>query len=89
MYYLLHKPCCCAFYVKSNLILKPDALLNDNYLITTQEFGQIHSVNVLRDKESGNPKGFGFVRFLRPYHAALALENCDRCKSRDINAVCA
>ena len=38
------------------------------------------SVNVLRDIYTGSAKGFGFVKFHRAYHAALAFENCDRCK---------
>ena len=45
-----------------------------------QQHGDVASVNVLRDKDTGSPKGFAYVRFHRPYHAALALENCKPCK---------
>ena len=44
-----------------------------------QKFGEVASVSVLRDKESGNAKGFGYVRYYRAYHAALALEECEKC----------
>ncbi|XP_052683190.1 RNA-binding protein 45-like [Crassostrea angulata] len=42
-----------------------------------EKFGDIDSVMVVSDKHSGERKGFGYVRFHRPYHAALAFENCD------------
>lgn len=35
---------------------------------------------VVSDKHTGEKKGFGYIRFHRPYHAALAFENCDPCK---------
>ena len=49
-----------------------------------QKFGDVAGVDVLRERDSGNSKGFGYVRFHRPYHAALALENCDRSKKISI-----
>ncbi|XP_060596435.1 RNA-binding protein 45-like isoform X2 [Ruditapes philippinarum] len=40
------------------------------------QHGDVASVNVLRDKDTGSPKGFAYVKFHRPYHAAIAMENC-------------
>ena len=46
-----------------------------------QKHGDVDSVTVLRERDSMKSKGFGFVKFHRAYHCALAFENCDRCKS--------
>ena len=35
-------------------------------------------MSVLRDHDTLKSKGFGFVKFHRAYHAALAFEECDR-----------
>ncbi|CAG5134113.1 unnamed protein product [Candidula unifasciata] len=41
------------------------------------KYGDVESVTVLKDRSSGENKGFGYVRFFKPLHAALAYENCD------------
>ncbi|GFR68703.1 RNA-binding protein 45 [Elysia marginata] len=41
------------------------------------EFGDVESVTVLKDHSTGENKGFGYVRYFKPLHAALAYENCD------------
>ncbi|GFN92044.1 RNA-binding protein 45 [Plakobranchus ocellatus] len=41
------------------------------------EFGDVESVTVLKDHNTGENKGFGYVRYFKPLHAALAYENCD------------
>ncbi|CAC5406793.1 unnamed protein product [Mytilus coruscus] len=46
-----------------------------------KEFGDIDSVSLVTDKYSGANKGFGYVRFHRAYHAALAFEGCDPANS--------
>lgn len=38
--------------------------------------GTVENVTLLRDKQSGNLKGFGYIRFARFYDAAVAIENC-------------
>ena len=48
-----------------------------------QEYGDVEYVNILRDKSTNESKGLAYVKFHRPYHAALALENCDPCKYSD------
>ncbi|KAL9903519.1 RNA-binding protein 45 [Glossina fuscipes] len=40
------------------------------------QWGPVDSVTLVRDKNTGNPKGFGYIRYTRFYHAALAFENC-------------
>lgn len=42
------------------------------------EFGEIDYVQVVKDRNSGEKKGFGYVKYLRAYDAARALEDADR-----------
>ena len=39
-----------------------------------EEFGELQGVRVITDRESGRSKGFGYVEFTDPAHAAAALE---------------
>ncbi|XP_073842484.1 RNA-binding protein 45-like [Musca autumnalis] len=39
-------------------------------------WGPVESVTLIRHKDTGNPKGFGYIRYTKFYHAALAFENC-------------
>lgn len=41
-----------------------------------KQFGPVENVTLVRDKQTGNPKGFGYVRYPKFYHAAVAFENC-------------
>ncbi|XP_076461498.1 RNA-binding protein 45-like [Babylonia areolata] len=43
-----------------------------------EPFGDLQYVTVMRDKSSGESKGFGYIKYHRPYHAALAYELCNR-----------
>ncbi|KAK7478925.1 hypothetical protein BaRGS_00029792 [Batillaria attramentaria] len=43
-----------------------------------EKYGDIDTVTVIRDRSTGESKGFGYVKYHRPYHAALAYENCDQ-----------
>jgi len=36
----------------------------------------------LKDKNTGEPKGLAFVKYLRAYHAALAVENAPKGKMK-------
>jgi RNA recognition motif-containing protein len=38
------------------------------------EYGQIESCKIIRNNESGESKGYGFVRFTEPQSAAAAIE---------------
>ncbi|KAL4222108.1 RNA-binding protein 45 [Mactra antiquata] len=59
-------------------VIIPKTFSEEDLTKEFSQYGDVHSVNVLRDKESGQAKGFGYVKYYRPYHAALALENCDK-----------
>jgi len=41
------------------------------------QFGAIEFINMVKDKQTGKPKGLAFVKFFRFYEAARALEECD------------
>lgn len=49
-------------------------------LFAFQKYGDVESVTVLKDRSTGENKGFGYVRFFKPLHAAMAYENCDSCE---------
>jgi len=46
-----------------------------------QKFGRIDSVRLMKDRKTGNSRGLAYVRYTRPYDAAIALETCDRSKT--------
>ena len=43
-----------------------------------EHFGDLEYCNVVRDRQSGENKGFGYVKFSKASTAAIAMENCDR-----------
>ncbi|KAK3587925.1 hypothetical protein CHS0354_014444 [Potamilus streckersoni] len=59
-------------------LIIPKSMSEDELRREFEQYGDIDYATVLRDKNTGESKGFGYVKFFRPYHAALALENCDR-----------
>nr|XP_033800747.1 RNA-binding protein 45 [Geotrypetes seraphini]XP_033800748.1 RNA-binding protein 45 [Geotrypetes seraphini]XP_033800749.1 RNA-binding protein 45 [Geotrypetes seraphini]XP_033800750.1 RNA-binding protein 45 [Geotrypetes seraphini]XP_033800752.1 RNA-binding protein 45 [Geotrypetes seraphini]XP_033800753.1 RNA-binding protein 45 [Geotrypetes seraphini] len=42
-------------------------------------YGDIEYCSIIRNKATGESKGLGYVRYLKPSQAALAIENCDKC----------
>lgn len=57
-------------------IVCPKTATEDELRDEFKQWGPIENVTLVRDKQTGNPKGFGYVRFSKFYHAALAYENC-------------
>ena len=43
-----------------------------------ETFGEVEHVQVVKDRKTGEKKGFGYVRFTSAYVAALAVENGDK-----------
>ncbi|XP_075161760.1 RNA-binding protein 45-like [Haematobia irritans] len=41
-----------------------------------KRWGPVENVVLIRHKDTGNPKGFGYIRYTKFHHAALAFENC-------------
>ncbi|KAF4026343.1 hypothetical protein G4228_018378 [Cervus hanglu yarkandensis] len=41
-------------------------------------FGDIEYCSIIKNKVTGESKGLGYVRYLKPSQAAQAIENCDR-----------
>ncbi|XP_078320418.1 RNA-binding protein 45-like isoform X1 [Crassostrea virginica] len=58
-------------------VICPKSYTKDDLKKEFEQYGDIDSVMVVSDKHTGEKKGFGYIRFHRPYHAALAFENCD------------
>ena len=53
-----------------------------------QKWGDLDHVTVIRDRSTGESKGFGYVKYHRPYHAALAFENCNQSKHHGLVTTC-
>ena len=43
-----------------------------------EQFGDFDYCNIIHDKQTGDSKGFGYVKFSKASTAALAMENCDK-----------
>lgn len=43
-----------------------------------ESFGDFDYCNIIRDKHTGENKGFGYVKFTKASTAAIAMENCDK-----------
>ncbi|XP_064614457.1 RNA-binding protein 45-like [Liolophura sinensis] len=58
-------------------VVCPKKFSEDDLKQEFKQYGDIEYTQVVRDRSSGENKGFGYVKFHRPYHAAVALESCD------------
>jgi len=43
-----------------------------------EAFGEVEYIQMVKDRKTGERKGFGYVKYNRSYEAALAVENCDK-----------
>lgn len=42
---------------------------------TFETFGQVNSVTIIKDRESGEPRGFGFIEMPNQAEAQMAIKN--------------
>lgn len=54
----------------------PKTSTEDDLKTEFSKYGDLESVSVIRDRTTGQPKGFAYVKYKTFYHAALAFENC-------------
>ncbi|XP_075036648.1 RNA-binding protein 45 isoform X2 [Mixophyes fleayi] len=59
-------------------VMIPKSYTEEDVKNKFKEYGQIEYCSIIKNKTTGESKGLGYVRFLKPSHAALAIENCDR-----------
>ncbi|XP_038670777.1 RNA-binding protein 45-like [Scyliorhinus canicula] len=59
-------------------VMIPKSYAEDDLKEKFKDFGDIEYCNIIKNKKTGESKGFGYVRFLKPSQAAEAIENCDR-----------
>lgn len=41
-------------------------------------YGEVDYIQIVKDRKTGEKKGFGYVKYNRAYDAAIAVENCDK-----------
>ncbi|KAL5006464.1 hypothetical protein ScPMuIL_015270 [Solemya velum] len=58
-------------------LIIPKGMKEEDIRREFEEFGEIDYITILKDKEFGANKGFAYVKFYKPYHAALAFEGCN------------
>ncbi|KAG8559511.1 hypothetical protein GDO81_017361 [Engystomops pustulosus] len=59
-------------------VMIPKSYTEDDVKSKFKEYGPVEYCSIIKNKNTGESKGLAFVRFERPSHAALAIENCDR-----------
>ncbi|XP_055911311.1 RNA-binding protein 45 [Eupeodes corollae] len=57
-------------------IVVPKNATEEDIRAEFEKYGDVASVSVMQDRQTGTSKGFAYVRYDRFYHAALAFENC-------------
>lgn len=62
-------------YVRLFIVI-PKTATEDDIRDEFAQWGEVENVTIVREKNNGNPKGFGYVRFTKFYYAAVAFENC-------------
>ncbi|KAG8432493.1 hypothetical protein GDO86_016946 [Hymenochirus boettgeri] len=59
-------------------VMIPKSYTEEDVKQKFKEYGQIEYCSIIKNKSTGESKGLGYVRFLKPSQAALAIENCER-----------
>uniref|UniRef100_UPI00358FBAC7 RNA-binding protein 45-like isoform X2 n=1 Tax=Myxine glutinosa TaxID=7769 RepID=UPI00358FBAC7 len=59
-------------------VMIPKTFTQEDLKSNFEEFGDIEYCRIQRDKATGEGKGYGYVRYMRPSQAALAIEDSDR-----------
>ena len=59
-------------------VVCPKEFQEDDLKQKFEQFGDFDYCNIIRDKQTGESKGFGYVKFLKASTAAVAMENCDK-----------
>ncbi|KAH8260582.1 hypothetical protein KR038_007814 [Drosophila bunnanda] len=62
-------------YVRLFIVI-PKTATEDDIREEFSQWGEVESVTIVKEKNNGNPKGFGYVRFTKFYYAAVAFESC-------------
>ncbi|KAM8710754.1 hypothetical protein ACLKA7_017390 [Drosophila subpalustris] len=62
-------------YVRLFIVI-PKTANEDDIRDEFAQWGEVENVTIVREKNNGSPKGFGYVRFTKFYYAAVAFENC-------------
>jgi len=59
-------------------LVLPKTIEDDQLKEIAQEYGTVDYVQIVKNRNTGEHKGFGYIKYDRAYDAALALENLDR-----------
>ena len=59
-------------------VVCPKDFNEEDLKVKFYDFGDFEYCNIIRDKMTGESKGFGYVKFTKASTAAIAMENCDK-----------
>uniref|UniRef100_A0A8C5JY72 RNA binding motif protein 45 n=1 Tax=Jaculus jaculus TaxID=51337 RepID=A0A8C5JY72_JACJA len=59
-------------------VMIPKSYTEDDLRDKFKVYGDIEYCSIIKNKVTGESKGLGYVRYLKPSQAAQAIENCDR-----------
>lgn len=59
-------------------IVVPKSMTEDELRDHFKQFGDLDYVSIVKNRETGESKGVGYVKYYRAFHAAKAFEECSR-----------
>ncbi|KAG9477380.1 RNA-binding protein 45 isoform X2 [Eleutherodactylus coqui] len=59
-------------------VMIPKSYTEEDVKDKFKEYGEVEYCSIIKNKTTGESKGLAYVRFQKPSHAAMAIENCDR-----------